>query len=101
MGKVKVVFFDLDDTLLDTSKILIPIFGTPAFEARIKEALPLMPGARETLDQLAAKYLLFLITQGETRIQQQKIQSLGIESFDSRPAELDPARPRLASIHFR
>jgi protein MpaA len=79
--KISAIAFDLDDTLLDTSHLLIPIFGTPAFSQRIREPLPLMPGAKESLETLKGKYKLFLVTMGDPAVQQEKIKSLGITSY--------------------
>ncbi|MBX3016608.1 MAG: HAD hydrolase-like protein [Bdellovibrionaceae bacterium] len=78
---IEVIVFDLDDTLLDTSKLLIPIAGTPAFEARIRESLPPMPGAVKNLEMLQTKYELYLVTQGRVEFQRQKIASLGVASY--------------------
>ena len=75
------IAFDLDDTLLDTSRILIPVAGTPEFESLIGKPLPLMPGAKDNLESLKNKYRLFLVTQGDQKVQNQKIASLGIESY--------------------
>lgn len=78
---IEVIVFDLDDTLLDTSAILIPIAGTPAFESRIREPLPPMPGAVANLEKLRQKYELYLVTQGRVEFQRQKIASLGIGGY--------------------
>lgn len=78
---ISAIVFDLDDTLLDTSRILIPIAGTHEFDQRIKQSLPLMPGALENLAQLREKYSLFLVTQGESAVQKQKIDSLAISQY--------------------
>lgn len=78
---IEVIVFDLDDTLLDTSAILIPIAGTAAFETRIAQALPPMPGAFENLEKLRQKYELYLLTQGRVHFQRQKIASLGVERY--------------------
>ena len=56
--KIQLIVFDLDDTLLDTWRLLIPIARTQAFEDRIKQELPLMPGALENLKALSGKYKL-------------------------------------------
>ncbi|GIL17612.1 MAG: hypothetical protein BroJett040_13630 [Oligoflexia bacterium] len=76
---IKAIVFDLDDTLLDTSGLLIPIAETPEFFLRIQRPLPLMPGALENLHYLKPKYHLILMTQGKIPVQKQKIVSLGIE----------------------
>lgn len=75
------LIFDLDDTLLDTSRLLIPIARTPEYERRILEPLPLMEGARENLQLLSQKYHLSLVTLGNPRVQMSKIQSLGVADF--------------------
>jgi FMN phosphatase YigB (HAD superfamily) len=73
--------FDLDDTLIDTSQLLIPIQKTPQFFERIQKPLPLMDGARDLLSDLSKAGTLYLITQGNTEVQKQKIRSANIESF--------------------
>lgn len=78
---MKVLVFDLDDTLLDTSALLIPIADSPAFLERIQRPLPLMEGAKDNLERLRHNYRLFLLTQGDVSFQRQKIASLGIESY--------------------
>ncbi len=78
---IAAIAFDLDDTLLDTSRLLIPIAGTPEFDDRIKEPLPLMPGALDNLIALNSRYQLFLVTQGNLQVQKQKVQSLEIASY--------------------
>lgn len=78
---LQAVIFDLDDTLLDTSELLIPIAHTPQFAERVSRPLPLMPGALENLKYLQKKYELFLITLGKPEIQRQKIESLQISQF--------------------
>lgn len=78
---IEVIVFDLDDTLLDTSALLIPIAGTPAFESRIRQKLPPIPGAVENLEKLRQKHRLFLVTQGRVEFQRQKIESLGIARY--------------------
>ncbi len=90
--KPKLLIFDLDDTLLDTTGILIPIARTLAFEKRIREPLPLLPGALENLQFLAKKYDLALLTQGRTDAQQLKVQALGIASYFKAQFFADPSR---------
>jgi len=79
--KIKVIAFDLDDTLLDTSRLLLPIAGRPEFFERIGKPLPLMAGALEILKSLTERYTLALVTQGATPVQKQKIASLGISGY--------------------
>lgn len=86
------IIFDLDDTLLDTSGMLIPIANTPLFEQRIRQSLPLLPGARENLESLKALSRLWLLTQGRELFQRQKIQSLGIEKDFEKIVILDPQK---------
>lgn len=92
------LIFDLDDTLLDTSRLLIPIARSPEFERRIAEPLPLMEGALENLEFLAKKYHLSLVTQGNPRVQRTKIQSLGVASYFNRieivDSSVDPSKLR-------
>lgn len=87
------LIFDLDDTLLDTTRLLIPLVNNPeAFEARIKEPLPLMEGARKNLEVLQERYDLLLLTQGRVHLQRFKIESLGISDFFRRVYLVDPTR---------
>lgn len=86
------LIFDLDDTLLDTSGLLIPIKDTPEFEKRIQEPLPLLPGASENLRYLSSKYQLHLLTQGRPHFQNQKITSLGISHFFKSITICDPTK---------
>ena len=90
--KPKLIIFDLDDTLLDTTGILIPIARTPAFEERIRQPLPLLPGALENLQILSKKYDLVLLTQGRTDAQKLKVSSLGISPFFKDQFFADPIR---------
>jgi FMN phosphatase YigB (HAD superfamily) len=79
---IQSIVFDLDDTLLDTTGLLIPIAKTPAFEQRIQQSLPLMPGALENLNSLQKMQIqLFLLTQGREHFQKMKIQSLALEGY--------------------
>lgn len=131
---IRAIAFDLDDTLLDTSGILVPEatrhsfqilidngliltpeqceqqrlqlirsvshkdvfailakkFGSektesvvPAairafYEPQLPDSLPLLPGARENIDYLKSKYLLFVVTAGSEKTQQNKAKALGI-----------------------
>lgn len=82
---INLIVFDLDDTLLDTSALLIPIANTAQFDFAIREPLPLMEYAKENLDYLKSKnYRLVLLTQGNTEVQTQKIHSLKIADFFDR-----------------
>lgn len=78
---IKAIVFDLDDTLLDTTRLLIPIARTPAFYERIRQPLPLLEGAKENLDALFGKYDLYLLTQGHVESQKAKVKSCGIEKY--------------------
>lgn len=98
--KLKLLIFDLDDTLLDTTGILIPIARTPAFEERIRQPLPLLPGALENLQILSQKYDLALLTQGRTDAQQMKVVSLGISSFFKAQFFADPAQNQSKAQKF-
>lgn len=90
--KPKIIAFDLDDTLLDTTSLLIPIAKTPAFFERIKQPLPLMPGALENLEYLSKKYTLVIVTMGHVPSQQQKVSSLNIKHFFTNFYFADPAK---------
>lgn len=89
---IRLIIFDLDDTLLDTTELLIPIARTPAFEKRIREPLPLMPGALENLEYLKDRYILTLLTQGRLDAQMQKIKSLGIGPYFKEQFIADPSQ---------
>lgn len=90
--KISLIVFDLDDTLLDTTGLLIPIAKTPAFEHRIRQPLPLMEGAQENLDQLYQRYDLVILTQGRLDAQKQKITSLGISRYFKDQYIVDPTK---------
>lgn len=98
--KTKLIVFDLDDTLLDTTELLIPIARTPAFEERIKEPLPLMPGALENLEYLKGKYILTLLTQGRLDAQMQKVKSLGIGHYFQEQYFADPTQNQPKGVFF-
>lgn len=98
---IRHLIFDLDDTLLDTTSVLLPIANTPEFEKRIQEELPLLPGAIENLKSLKGRYRLFLLTQGRSQFQQAKIKSLGIESFFERIYFVDPSKGESKTQAFR
>jgi putative hydrolase of the HAD superfamily len=87
---IELIVFDLDDTLLDTTNLLIPIARTPAFEKRIREPLPLMPGAEKNLKYLFSRYDLVILTQGRIDAQKEKIKSMGIEHYFSQVLIFDP-----------
>jgi putative hydrolase of the HAD superfamily len=89
---IKLIVFDLDDTLLDTTTLLIPIARTPEFEKRIREPLPLMPGALENLQMLKTKYKLVLLTQGRTDAQEAKVASCGIKEHFTAYFIADPKK---------
>ncbi len=133
---IRAIAFDLDDTLLDTSGILVPAatrhsfqilienglaltyeqceqhrlqmirsvshkdvfailakkFGSektesvvPAairafYEPQLPVSLPLLSGARENIDYLKDKYMLFVVTAGSEATQQNKAKALGIDT---------------------
>lgn len=97
---LKALIWDLDDTLLDTTRLLIPIAKTPAFEARIREPLPLMEGAGENLRRLSEKYVCFLLTYGRVEAQKQKVESLGIQNFFKACYFVDPAKQETKGQYF-
>jgi putative hydrolase of the HAD superfamily len=98
--KISALVFDLDDTLLDTTTLLIPIARTPEFELRIRQPLPLLPGAKENLDRLKKKYRLFLLTQGRKDAQEAKVKSCGLENFFEKVWIADPAKQEHKSNFF-
>ena len=79
--KIKLIVFDLDDTLLDTTGLLIPIKGTAEFLSRISKPLPLMAGALENFETLKSRYNLILLTIGNVKYQKQKFHNLGLEQY--------------------
>lgn len=99
--KIKGIIWDLDDTLLDTTGLLIPIARTPAFEKRIREPLPLLDGAIENLRALQKNYLLFLLTYGRIDAQQAKVASLGIAPFFRAQYFADPGRQETKTDYFK
>lgn len=86
---MRTIIYDLDDTLLDTTQLLIPIAGSQEYQKKIEGPLPLIAGASETLTYLKKKYTLLLITQGDVEIQKQKVKSLQIENFFTRIIYVD------------
>lgn len=98
---IRLVVFDLDDTLLDTTSLLIPIANTPEFEKKIREPLPLMPGALENLQLFSRKFKLNLLTQGRTEAQKQKVESLSIAHFFSTMYFADPRKNQSKGEFFQ
>ena len=101
MSTVKHLIFDLDDTLLDTTGLLIPIKDTPEFFKKIESELPLMPGALQNLMQLKSKYHLHLLTQGRPHLQAIKLKSLAIEPFFETVTIIDPAQQQSKADYFK
>lgn len=98
---IEVIVFDLDDTLLDTSALLLPIANSVAFEERIRQPLPLLDGAAKNLEKLRQKYRLFLLTQGRVHFQRQKIESLGISHFFEDCLVFQPSDSENKAVFFR
>lgn len=71
--EIKVIIFDLDDTLYDTSNRL-PGLNSPNFAD-----MKLLSGVRETLEQIEVKKIL--LTHGVKEIQERKIDTLGIRNL--------------------
>src|SRR5690606_7772995 len=59
------------------------------YNPEIPTHLPLLPGAVENLEKLAANYSLFLVTSGSHRTQQKKITATGISQFFKKIYTLD------------
>ncbi|MCX7674229.1 MAG: HAD family hydrolase [Bdellovibrionaceae bacterium] len=79
---LKLIILDLDDTLLDTTRLLIPIRHMEGeFVRRLQLPLPPMPGAWALLEYLRQHYKLHLLTQGKPAYQQMKIRSLGLVTY--------------------
>ncbi|MFN7729542.1 MAG: HAD family hydrolase [Bdellovibrio sp.] len=100
-AKIKAIIWDLDDTLLDTTQLLLPIARTPAFEKRIREPLPLIEGALENLKYLQNRYFFFLLTFGRIEAQQAKVASLGIAPFFKAQYYADPAKNETKTHYFK
>lgn len=98
---IKTIAFDLDDTLFDTSRFLIPIAETDAFLDTIRRPLSLMPGARENLQSLSQKYFLCLVTLGKPEVQKQKVDSLDISSFFQRIEFADIKKLESKKLYFQ
>lgn len=98
---IKALIWDLDDTLLDTTRLLIPIARTPAFEQRIREPLPLLDGAGANLRELSQRYVCFLLTYGRVEAQQQKLESLGIRPYFRACYFADPLKQETKSQYFK
>ncbi len=101
MSGIKLIVFDLDDTLLDTTTLLIPIARTQAFEDRIRQPLPLMADALANLQYLKDRYILTLLTQGRIDAQMQKVKSLGIGSFFKEQFFADPTQAKPKGLFFQ
>ena len=99
--KIELIVFDLDDTLLDTTRLLIPIARTQAFEDRILQPLPLMTGAKENLEYLRHKYDLVLLTQGRPDAQKKKVKSLGIGDYFKKQYFVDPSVNETKALFFQ
>jgi len=97
---IKAIIWDLDDTLLDTTNLLIPIARTPAFEDRIRKPLPLLNGASENLRALSQRYMCFLLTYGRLDAQQQKVESMGIRPFFRACYFVDPLKQEQKRHYF-
>ncbi len=95
------IVFDLDDTLLDTTHLLLPIAKTPAFADKINQPLPLMDGARENLEYLGGKYSLYLLTFGDPKIQESKVRSMGIEKYFFQVFFADPSKSESKFQYFK
>ena len=98
---INTLVFDLDDTLLDTTRLLIPIARTPAFHQRIREPLPLFPGAKENLEHLKSKYRLLLLTQGHVESQKCKVMSLQIGEYFEKCYFADPSKNETKLMKFQ
>jgi protein MpaA len=82
--KIDYIVLDLDDTLLNTSELLLPIKEHRDYLNYIAKKLPLMAEALNNLVYLRSKFELILLTYGDEKIQKQKIKSLAIEKYFSR-----------------
>lgn len=99
--KYTALVFDLDDTLLDTTNLLLPIWGTTEFAVRLRLPLPLMEGARENLEYLSKKYPLYLLTYGNLDIQTMKVNSMKIESYFKKIFIADSGAKESKSYYFK
>lgn len=81
---------------------LAQAFGQDFF-AVIPTCSRLMPHARETLDYLASRYRLFILSNGFRELQQRKMQSAGISHYFTRVVLSDDIgllKPRVELFHF-
>jgi FMN phosphatase YigB (HAD superfamily) len=70
----KVVIFDLDDTLFDTTGQLDPTYKNI-------ENVTLFPGVDDGLKILRQKFVIYLTTAGSQEIQNKKIKVLGVRKY--------------------
>jgi putative hydrolase of the HAD superfamily len=98
--EIKALVWDLDDTLLDTTNLLIPL-ATVDFQKRIQEKLPLLPGALQNLQILNQRYSQYLLSYGDTAVQNTKIKNLGIQGFFKKIFIADRARKESKADYFR
>lgn len=90
---LRLVILDLDDTLLDTTRLLIPIRHIESeFVRRLQNPLPPMAGAGALLDWLSPRYQLHLLTQGRPNYQKMKIRSLGLVPYFNDFHFVDPQK---------
>lgn len=99
---IKHIIFDLDDTLIDTTGLLIPIKDTPQFLEVLSQPIDLLPGATENLIFLKNKnYHLHLLTQGRPHLQTLKVKNSHIESFFETITICDPSLNQTKAHFFR
>lgn len=98
---IRHIIFDLDDTLIDTTGLLIPIKDSPLFLKTLSNPLPLLPGAYDNLTYLKNKnYQLHLLTQGRPHLQKLKIQNTNIEPFFASWTICDPSLQQTKAQYF-
>lgn len=155
--KLKCIAFDLDDTLIDTSGLLVPVASQQACQAmkslglncsmeecerwreklakemshreifleiarkynsgnidaiaaagiqnfyspQIPDRLPLLEGAKNSLEILQDKYTLFLVTSGLVATQRKKVAATGIEGYFKKIYVLDGFKGEKKRIAFQ
>ncbi len=76
--------------------------GFRAFHQRdVGPDLALFEGARATLERLAPRYSIYLVTAGDEGTQRQKVSRLGIERLFKRALFVDPSRGQGKTDAFR
>lgn len=98
---IKHIIFDLDDTLIDTTGLLIPIKDTPQFLEVLSQPIPLLAGAADNLKYLKNKnYHLHLLTQGRPPLQNLKIKNSYVNTYFESLTICDPTLDQTKAHYF-